>query len=163
MLHLRLWNLNSTSNSPVAPLRLSCQVAANQHEAATSSNVNKHWKTRAKGNDVITNYIIFANRYFASTFPFRYSNSRDVVASSPFFSDPAARVPWRACSGGRGLFHKLDIFRKKERGLFIWSHQHDLRPLSADTLLKRLCHGCFVHFVNITNYSSLCVWNLTLT
>ena len=28
----------------------------------------------------------------------RYSNSRDVVASSPSFSRPAARVPRRACS-----------------------------------------------------------------
>ena len=26
------------------------------------------------------------------------SNSRDVVASSPSFSRPAARAPWRACS-----------------------------------------------------------------
>ena len=29
---------------------------------------------------------------------FRYSNSRDVVASSLSFSRPVARVPWRACS-----------------------------------------------------------------
>jgi len=40
-LHLPMWNLNSTSNSPLVPLRLSCQVAANQHEAETSANVNK--------------------------------------------------------------------------------------------------------------------------
>ena len=60
-------NLNSTSNSPVAPLRLSCQISANQREAETSANVNKHWKTRAKGNDVITN-VISANQHFASTF-----------------------------------------------------------------------------------------------
>ena len=52
---------------PWAPRRLSCQIAANQGEAETSANVNKHWKTRAKGNDVIT-YAISANRYFASTF-----------------------------------------------------------------------------------------------
>ena len=32
----------STSNSPVAPRRLSCQIFANQHEAETSVNVNKH-------------------------------------------------------------------------------------------------------------------------
>ena len=66
-LQLRLWNLNSTSNSPVAPRRLSCQISANQREAETSANVNKHWKTRAKGNDVITN-VISANQHFASTF-----------------------------------------------------------------------------------------------
>ena len=52
---------------PWAPRRLSCQIAANQGEAETSANVNKHWKTRAKGNDVIT-YVISANRYFTSTF-----------------------------------------------------------------------------------------------
>ena len=39
---LRLWNLNSTSNSPVAPRRLSCQISANQSDAETSANVNKH-------------------------------------------------------------------------------------------------------------------------
>ena len=66
-LQLRLWNLNSTSNSPVAPRRLSFQIFANQREAKTSANVNKHWKTRAKGNDVITN-AISANQHFASTF-----------------------------------------------------------------------------------------------
>ena len=42
----------------------------NQREAETSANVNKYWKTRAKGNDVITN-VISANQYFASTFPCR--------------------------------------------------------------------------------------------
>ena len=32
-----------------------------------SANVNKHWKARVKGNDVITN-VISANKHFASTF-----------------------------------------------------------------------------------------------
>ena len=41
-LQLSLWNLNSTSNSPVAPRRLSFQISANQREAETSTNVNKH-------------------------------------------------------------------------------------------------------------------------
>ena len=62
----RLWDLNSTSNSPVASSRLSCQFSGNQREAKTSANVTKHWKTRAKGNDVITN-VISANQHFAST------------------------------------------------------------------------------------------------
>ena len=57
--------LNSTSQSPVGSGRLSCQISANQREAETSANVNKHWKTRAKGNDVITN-VISANQHFAS-------------------------------------------------------------------------------------------------
>ena len=59
--------LNSTSNSPVVSLRLSCQLSVNQLEAETSANVNKNWETRSKGNDVITN-VISANQHFASTF-----------------------------------------------------------------------------------------------
>ena len=35
-----IWN--STSNSPVVPRRLSCQLSDNQHEAETSANVNKN-------------------------------------------------------------------------------------------------------------------------
>ena len=66
-LQLRPWNLISTSKSSVAPSRLSCQISANQGEAETSANVNKHWKRRAKGNDVIIN-VISANQHFASTF-----------------------------------------------------------------------------------------------
>ena len=58
--------LNSTSNSPVVLRRLSCQISDNQHEAETSANVNKHWKTRCKGYEVITN-VISANEHFAST------------------------------------------------------------------------------------------------
>ena len=47
-LKLRLWNLNSTSNSPVAPHGLSCEISANQRDAETSANIN--------------------NKYFAFTF-----------------------------------------------------------------------------------------------
>ena len=67
---LCLWDLNSTSNSPVAPRRLSCQISANQREAETSknqTNIEKRVKARTKGNDVITN-VISANQHFASTF-----------------------------------------------------------------------------------------------
>ena len=64
---LQLWNLNSTSNSPVARRRMSSQISANQREAETSANVNKHWKPHGKGNDVITN-VISANQHFTSTF-----------------------------------------------------------------------------------------------
>ena len=87
-LQLRLWNFNSTSNFPVAPRRLSCQISANQREEETSANVSKHWKTRAKGNDVITN-VISANQHFASTFSMhRFSNSRHVNESFISFSRP---------------------------------------------------------------------------
>ena len=59
-----------------------------------------------QGNDVITN-VISANKNFAFShrlFWCRYSNSRDVVASSPStpsFSLPSARAPRRACSQAR--------------------------------------------------------------
>ena len=66
-LQLRLWNFNSTSKSRVAPRRLCCQISANRREAERSANVNKHWKARVKGNDVITN-VISANQHVASTF-----------------------------------------------------------------------------------------------
>ena len=86
----------------MAPRRLSCHISANQCEVETSANVNKHWITRAKGNDVITK-VISANQHFASTiFQCRYSNSRDVVASSlSGFSRPAARGPRRPCNCSR--------------------------------------------------------------
>ena len=48
----------------LAPRRLSCQISTNQREAETSANVNKHWKTRAKGNDVITNVISSIRRFW---------------------------------------------------------------------------------------------------
>ena len=58
---------NSTSNSPVAPILLSCQLSAHQCETEMRATVNKHWKIHAKGNDVITN-VIYANQHFALTF-----------------------------------------------------------------------------------------------
>ena len=62
-LQLRLWDLKSTSNSPVTPCQLSCQISANQHKVEMSTNVNKHWIT----HDIITN-VISANQHFALTF-----------------------------------------------------------------------------------------------
>ena len=93
-LQLHLWNFDSSSNTPVAPRRLSCQIATNQRKGETSANINKHWKTRPKGNDVITNVISAKHRLFR----FRYSNSRDAVASCPSFSCPAAKAYRKACS-----------------------------------------------------------------
>ena len=65
---LCLWNLNSTSNTPVTPRRLSCQFSANQCKAESSANVHKHRnETCAKGHDIITR-VISANQHFAPTF-----------------------------------------------------------------------------------------------
>ena len=102
---------NSTSNSPVAPCWLSCQISANQREAETSSNVNKHWKTCAKGNDVITN-VISANQHFASTFSMQIVKfqRRSLLALLPFPAPPqegprdlARRLVMRGQVGGRRL------------------------------------------------------------
>ena len=95
-----LWNLKCTSNSPVTPLRLSCQISANQHEAETIADANKYWKTRAR---VMTSLLMSSPPISSShrLFRCRYSNSRDVVASSPSFFRPAARAPRRACSLAR--------------------------------------------------------------
>ena len=67
LLQLLLWNLNSTSNSPVAPRQLSCQISANQRKAEMSGSVNKHRKTRTKGNVIITN-VISTDQHFSLTF-----------------------------------------------------------------------------------------------
>ena len=97
---LHLWNLNSTPNSPVAPRRLSCQISANQREAETRANVKKHWKTHAKGNDIITNMQchLCQSAFCIDFCNADIQNSRDVVASSPLFSRPTTRAPRRACS-----------------------------------------------------------------
>ena len=52
---------------PPVPLWLPVDRVVNQREAETSANVKKHWKTHARGNEVITN-VMSANQHFASTF-----------------------------------------------------------------------------------------------
>ena len=92
---LRLWILNS--NSPVAPRRLSCQIFANQREAEASANVNnveKHVPGIMTSLPMSSPPINISRRLFRC----RFSNSRDVVASCPSFSCPAARAPRTACS-----------------------------------------------------------------
>ena len=73
-----------------APSQLSCQISANQCDAEMSANVNKHLKTRAKGNYVITN-VISTNQHFALTQIFKFQ--RQWQALLPF---PAP--PRRVCS-----------------------------------------------------------------
>ena len=88
---LRLWNLNSTSNSPVVPRRLSCQISANRCEAETSANVKNIEKHVPR---VMTSLLMSSPPISISHRLFRcgYSNSGDVVASSRSFSRPAART-----------------------------------------------------------------------
>ena len=46
--YVSLWNLNSTSNSPEGPRRLSCQISANQRDTETSANIKNHEKNVPK-------------------------------------------------------------------------------------------------------------------
>ena len=82
----------STSNSPVAPRRLSCQISTNQCEAEKSANVNEHWKKTNKKNvpRIITSLLMSSPpiRISHRLFRCRYSNSRNVVACCPSFSRP---------------------------------------------------------------------------
>ena len=88
-LQLRLWNLNSTSNSPVAPRRMSCQISANQQKVET--------KKRAKGNDVIIN-VISANQHFSSTFSMQIFKFQKRSCNLPFLFPPRATAHRRAGS-----------------------------------------------------------------
>ena len=88
-LQLRLRNLNSTSNSPVAPRRMSCQIFANQQKVET--------KKRAKGNDVIIN-VISANQHFSSTFSMQIFKFQKRSCNLPFLFPPRATAHRRAGS-----------------------------------------------------------------
>ena len=129
-LQLRLWNLSSTSISPAVPRRLYCQISANQREAEMSANVNKHWKTRAKSNDVITN-VISANQHFASTFSmqiFKFQR-RSSKLSFLFPPRPAARACLQAkavgaskawCDSGRASSSSSRPTRRQKEALLAW-------------------------------------------
>ena len=83
--------------------------------------------TSAKGDDIITN-VISTNQHFTSTFLMQiYSNSRDVVASSPFFSCPDSRVSQRASLPPKAV---IDF-----KMLLQWSYQ-GLQHLTAKKVWK---------------------------
>ena len=61
-------------------------------------------------SDVITLGICFSMFvYICAHFFFPLSQRTDVVASSPSFSFPAARAPWRACSQVMKCFNRFPI------------------------------------------------------
>ena len=100
-LQLYLWNFNSASNSLVAPHRTE---QSDFHQTAPSRNKRKYkqslkntWKHAPR---VMMSLLMSSPPISIShrLFRCRYSNSKDVVASSPFFSHSAARAPQRACS-----------------------------------------------------------------
>ena len=61
-----------------------------------SANVNKHWKTRAKCNDVITN-VISANQHFASTFSMQIFKFQRRSSKLSFLFPPRRQSARRAC------------------------------------------------------------------
>lgn len=92
---LCLQNLKSASNSPGALHQLSCAISNHESEAEMSKNVRNNNEKHVKDQS--------ANQHFTS-------NSRDVVASSPFFSHPTARLPQGACSQALYLRAFLSTF-----------------------------------------------------
>ena len=99
-MQLRLWNLNSISNSPVAPRPLSGQIPASQCEAERAqmqTNIEKHVPRVMMSLQMSSPPISISHQLFLCG----YSNSRDVVASSPSFSHPAVQASPRACSQAR--------------------------------------------------------------
>ena len=75
-----------------------------------SANVNKHWKNTWKHAPWVMTSLLMSSPSISNShrlFQCRYSNSRDVAASSPpSVSRPAARAPRRVCSlANLFLFH----------------------------------------------------------
>ena len=94
---------------PSITLRLpvGCQISANQREAKTSANVNKHWKIRAKGNDAITS-VISAKQHFAPLFSMQIIKfQRRSCKISFLFPNPPPE-----CSG--------ELARRLERKRYSW-------------------------------------------
>ena len=76
-------------------------ISAKRKRARMWTNIEKHVPR------VMTSLLMSSPpiSFFTRLFRCRYSNSRDVVASSPSFFRPAARAPRRACS--QAIFIKL--------------------------------------------------------
>ena len=94
-LQLCLWNLNSVSNSPSnSPFQFPFQLARSGNERECKQTLTQH-VLRVMTSLLMSSPPISILHWL---FQCRYSNSKDVVASSFSFSCPAARAPRRACS-----------------------------------------------------------------
>jgi len=102
-LPLCLWDLNSASNSPVAPRRLSCQIFANQPKAGTrQSECKQTLKNMFKHVPRVVTSLLMSSppiSILGRLFQHRYSNSRDVVESSPSLSPCRQSVPESLLAG----------------------------------------------------------------
>ena len=69
------------------------------------------------------------------------SNSRDAVASSPSFSHPAARAPWRACSQSKSTL--LDVTRCIRLYTLLGVVLQSLKPIKRlETMLRIFASVC---------------------
>ena len=85
---------------PVVHRGLSClKMSANQREAETRANVNNHWKTCAKGNDVTT-FVISANQHFTSTFSMQIFKFQRRSCKLSFIFPPCRRAARRSLLAG---------------------------------------------------------------
>ena len=71
--------------------------SGNKHEC--KQTLKTMWKMELTSSLMSSQPISISHQLFQC----RYPNSRDVVASSPSFSCPTARAPWRAYSQARGF------------------------------------------------------------
>ena len=78
-------------------------ISAKRKRARMKTNIKKHMPR------VMTPLLMSSPPTSIShcLFRCRYSNSRDAVARSPFYSHPAARAPRRACSQTRYIHNVL--------------------------------------------------------
>ena len=96
-LQLRLWNLNSTFNSPVRCVNWAVTfplISVKRKRGRMKTNIEKHVPRVIQPLLMSSPPISILHQLFQC----RYSNSRDVVVSSPSFFLPTTRVPRRACS-----------------------------------------------------------------
>ena len=110
--------LNSTSNqfpcgSPSTKLSDFVQSTWSRNERECKQTFTRHAASVMTSLLMVAPPISISHRLLWC----RYSNSRDVVSSSPSFFCPTARVPQRAC------FHsavKLILHRYIEESLILW-------------------------------------------
>ena len=101
------FHLKFPCTSPLSEL----SISANQREAETSANVNKLLKTRAKGNDVITN-VFSTNQHFASTFSMHVLKFQRRICKLSFLFPPPERSGELARRLVRSFFqHALHVAR----------------------------------------------------
>ena len=158
------------------PRRLSCQISANQREAKTNANVNKHWKTRAKGNDVIIS-VISANQHFAKTNRVRFLRLRYAWTIAEC-GQCGNHLGWRFTSVKRGLNPSKfwGLTRASLRPTLVYeeeSHPENKRTPAAPPSPWRAVRICYttslgawqsvsLHHPTEVRHSSENVWNKKL-